>query len=164
MDPVDDLIEFLRFQSVSADRAYRAHVIECANWLEARFRKMGLSVRRFSTPGNPVVVACNERKPGRKTLLIYGHYDVQPPDPLDLWHTPPFEPAIRDGNLFARGSADDKGQMYMHIKAIETLRTLHSGRLPLNVKFLIEGEEEVGGVSIAKYIAANAAKLKADVA
>ena len=119
MNPVEDLIEFLRFQSVSADRAYRAHVIECANWLEARFRKMGLSAQRFPTPGNPVIVACNERKPGRKTLLIYGHYDVQPPDPLDLWNSPPLEPVVKGGKIFGRGSTDNKGQILAHILGIE---------------------------------------------
>jgi acetylornithine deacetylase/succinyl-diaminopimelate desuccinylase-like protein len=94
---------------------------------------------------------------------MYGHYDVQPPDPLELWQTPPFEPTIRDGNVYARGSADDKGQFYMHVKAVEALHKLH-GRLPVNVKFLIEGEEEVGGASITKYVPANTDKLKADVA
>ena len=91
-------------------------------------------------------------------MLCYGHYDVQPPDPLEEWKSPPFEPTLR-----ARGSADDKGQMYMHVKAVEALRAVN-GKLPVNVKFLIEGEEEVGGESIAKYVAENAAKLKADVA
>ena len=101
--------------------------------------------------------------PGKPTVLCYGHYDVQPPDPLELWTTPPFEPTIRDGNLYARGSADDKGQMYMHVKAVEALRAV-DGTLPVNVKFLIEGEEEVGGESVAKYVAENPEKLKADVA
>src|SRR5581483_1333563 len=101
--------------------------------------------------------------PGKPTVLCYGHYDVQPADPLELWETPPFEPSERNGNLYARGAVDDKGQMYMHIKAIEALRAAN-GTLPLNVKFLIEGEEEVGGASIAKYVPENAAKLRADVA
>jgi acetylornithine deacetylase/succinyl-diaminopimelate desuccinylase-like protein len=96
-------------------------------------------------------------------VLCYGHYDVQPPDPLDLWKTPPFEPTLRDGNLYARGSADDKGQMYMHVKAVEALRAVN-GTLPVNLKFLIEGEEEIGGESVAKYVAENPGKLKADVA
>jgi acetylornithine deacetylase/succinyl-diaminopimelate desuccinylase-like protein len=101
--------------------------------------------------------------PGKPTVLCYGHYDVQPADPLELWSSPPFEPTERDGNLYGRGTADDKGQMYMHIKAIEALREIH-GKLPLNVKFLIEGEEEVGGASIARFVAENPEKLKADVA
>ena len=96
-------------------------------------------------------------------MLCYGHYDVQPPDPLDEWISPPFEPTVRDGNLYARGAADDKGQMYSHIKAVEALRAVN-GTLPVNLKFLIEGEEEVGGESVAKYVAENPAKLKADVA
>jgi acetylornithine deacetylase/succinyl-diaminopimelate desuccinylase-like protein len=96
-------------------------------------------------------------------VLCYGHYDVQPPDPLELWKSPPFEPVLRDGNIYARGSADDKGQMYMHVKAVEALRAVN-GRLPVNMKFLIEGEEEVGGESVAKYVRENAAKLGADVA
>ena len=96
-------------------------------------------------------------------MLCYGHYDVQPPDPLEEWISPPFEPTVRDGNLYARGSADDKGQMYLHIKAVEALRAVN-GTLPVNLKFLIEGEEEVGGESVAKYVAENPAKLKADVA
>jgi acetylornithine deacetylase/succinyl-diaminopimelate desuccinylase-like protein len=101
--------------------------------------------------------------PGKPTVLCYGHYDVQPADPLDLWHSPPFEPQIRDGNIYARGSADDKGQMYTHIKAVEALMAVH-GKLPVNVKFLIEGEEEVGGASIAKYVEEHHDRLTADVA
>ena len=101
--------------------------------------------------------------PGKPTVLCYGHYDVQPPDPLDEWISPPFEPTVRDGNIYARGSADDKGQMYMHIKAVEALLAT-TGTLPVNLKFLIEGEEEVGGESVAKFVAENPAKLKADVA
>ena len=162
MDPVDDLIEFLRFQSVSADRAYRAHVFECANWLEARFRKMGLSTRIFSTPGNPVVVACNERKPGRKTLLIYGHYDVQPPDPLDLWHSPPFEPVVKEGKIFARGSTDNKGQILAHILGIESVLA-ENHDLPLNLIVLVEGEEEIGSPNLESFLRENRSALQADV-
>src|SRR5215471_5376108 len=162
MDPVDDLIEFLRFQSVSADRDYRAHVFECANWLEARFRKMGLSARIFSTPGNPVVVACNERKPGRKTLLIYGHYDVQPPDPLELWESPPFEPAVRADRIFARGSTDNKGQILAHILGTEATIQEH-GELPLNVIFLVEGEEETGSIHLEGFLREHQSELQSDV-
>ena len=103
-------------------------------------------------------------RPGKPTVLCYGHYDVQPPDPLDLWKTPPFEPDIRDGNIYARGACDDKGQMYMHVKAIESLYRVLDGKLPVNVRFLIEGEEEVGGESISKYVPAHTDKLQADVA
>ena len=162
MNPVDDLIEFLRFQSVSADRAYRAQVIECANWLEARFRKMGLEARRFSTPGNPVIVACNERKPGRKTLLIYGHYDVQPPDPLDLWRSPPFEPVVREGKIFARGSTDNKGQILAHILGIESVLAQNHD-LPVNLIVLVEGEEEIGSPNLENVLRENKSVLQADV-
>jgi acetylornithine deacetylase/succinyl-diaminopimelate desuccinylase-like protein len=102
--------------------------------------------------------------PGKPTVLCYGHYDVQPPDPLELWKTPPFEPSLRDGNIYARGACDDKGQMYMHVKAVQTLLQVHDGQLPVNVKFLIEGEEEVGGESISRYVPLHKQKLKADVA
>src|SRR3954464_13590291 len=97
-------------------------------------------------------------------MLMYGHYDVQPPDPLDEWKTPPFEPTERDGNIYARGAVDDKGQMYMHVKALEALLQAHGGKLPMNVKVLLEGEEEIGGESIAKFVMENPAKLKADFA
>ena len=162
MNPVDDLIEFLRFQSVSADRTYKAHIDACANWLQARFQKMGLSAQMFSTPGNPVVVACNERKPGRKTLLIYGHYDVQPPDPLDLWHSPPFEPFVRDGKIFARGSTDNKGQILAHILGIESVLA-ENRDLPLNLIVLVEGEEEVGSPHLESFLRENESALQADV-
>ena len=120
-------------------------------------------VEIIPTAGHPLVYADWLHAPGKPTVLCYGHYDVQPPDPLEEWISPPFEPTVRNGNLYARGSADDKGQMYSHIKAVEALRAVN-GTLPVNLKFLIEGEEEVGGESIAKYVAENPAKLKADVA
>ena len=121
------------------------------------------NVEVIETDRHPLVYADWLHAPGKPTVLCYGHYDVQPADPLELWETPPFEPTVRNGNLYARGTADDKGQMYSHIKAIEALRAV-DGTLPVNVKFLIEGEEEVGGVSVAEYVAKNPAKLKADVA
>ena len=117
----------------------------------------------IETERHPLVYADWLHAPGKPTVLCYGHFDVQPPDPLELWDTPPFEPTERNGNLYARGSADDKGQMYSQIKAVEALRAVH-GKPPVNVKFLVEGEEEVGGVSVAEYVAENPAKLKADVA
>jgi acetylornithine deacetylase/succinyl-diaminopimelate desuccinylase-like protein len=162
MNPLEDLIEFLRFQTVSADRAYKAHIDECANWLKARFVKMGLSAQTFSTLGNPVVVACNERKRGRKTLLIYGHYDVQPPDPLELWHSPPFEPVIREGKIFGRGSTDNKGQILAHILGIESLLA-ENGELPLNLIVLVEGEEEIGSPHLGGFLRENKSALRADV-
>jgi acetylornithine deacetylase/succinyl-diaminopimelate desuccinylase-like protein len=162
MNPVGDLIEFLRFQSVSADRVYQPHVNECANWLEARFRKIGLSAQKFSTPGNPVVVARNEHRQGRRTLLIYGHYDVQPPDPLDLWHSPPFEPVIRDGRVIGRGSTDNKGQILAHILGIESVLA-ENHDLPLNLIVLVEGEEEIGSPNLEGFLRENKTALQADV-
>jgi acetylornithine deacetylase/succinyl-diaminopimelate desuccinylase-like protein len=162
MNPLEDLIEFLRFPTVSADRAYKAHIDECANWLKARFVKMGLSAQTFSTLGNPVVVACNERKRGRKTLLIYGHYDVQPPDPLELWHSPPFEPVISEGKIFGRGSTDNKGQILAHILGIESLLA-ENGELPLNLIVLVEGEEEIGSPHLGGFLRENKSALQADV-
>src|SRR5690242_8055827 len=121
------------------------------------------NIEVIQTNKHPLVYGDWLHAKGKPTVLCYGHYDVQPPDPLELWVTPPFEPTERNGNLYARGAVDDKGQMYMHIKAIEALRAAN-GKLPVNVKFLIEGEEEVGGASIAKYVAENPEKLQADVA
>ena len=121
------------------------------------------NVEIIPTGKHPLVYADWMHAPGKPTVLCYGHYDVQPADPLELWVTPPFEPTERNGNLYARGAVDDKGQMYMHIKAIEALRAVN-GTLPVNVKFLVEGEEEVGGASIAKYVAEHPEKLRADVA
>jgi len=127
-------------------------------------KRAGLeNIEIIPTAKHPLVYADWLHAPGKPTVLCYGHYDVQPPDPLNEWISPPFEPTLRDGNIYARGSADDKGQMYMHIKAVEALRAVN-GKLPVNLKFLIEGEEEVGGESVAKYVAENPARLKADVA
>src|SRR5262245_27019175 len=161
---LEELSEFLRIPSISTLPEHNGDVARAAAFVAAKLHAAGLEhVEIISTDKHPLIYADWLHAPGKPTVLCYGHYDVQPPDPLELWQSPPFEPSIRDGNLYARGSADDKGQMYMHIKAVETLRAL-SGTLPVNVKFLIEGEEEVGGESIAKYVAANVAKLKADVA
>jgi acetylornithine deacetylase/succinyl-diaminopimelate desuccinylase-like protein len=121
------------------------------------------NVEIIPTAGHPLVYADWLHAKDKPTVLLYGHYDVQPPDPLELWETPPFEPTLRNGNVYARGAADDKGQFYMHIKAVEALRD-SLGTLPVNVRFLIEGEEEIGGASVAKYVAENSSKLKADVA
>ena len=161
---LDELKTFLRIPSISTLPENKADVQRAAEFVAQSLTKAGLqNVEIIPTPGHPLVYADWLNAPGKPTVLLYGHYDVQPPDPLELWHTPPFEPTERDGNLYARGSADDKGQMYMHVKAIETLFAVN-GTLPCNVKFLIEGEEEVGGASIAKYVEQNPEKLKADVA
>jgi len=162
---LDELNEFLRIPSVSTLPEHKGDVHRAAEFVAAKLIAAGLEhVEIIPTAKHPLVYADWLHAPGKPTVLCYGHYDVQPPDPLELWHTPPFEPTLRDGNLYARGSADDKGQMYMHIKAVETLRALHGGKLPVNVKFLIEGEEEVGGASIAQYVPRHKEQLKADVA
>jgi acetylornithine deacetylase/succinyl-diaminopimelate desuccinylase-like protein len=161
---LDELKDFLRIPSISTLPEHKGDIQRAASFVADSLKKAGIeNVEIISTDGNPLVYGDWLHVPGKPTVLCYGHYDVQPPDPLELWVSPPFEPAVRDGNLYARGSADDKGQMYMHIKAVEALRAVN-GTLPINLKFLIEGEEEVGGASITKYVAANPAKLKSDVA
>jgi acetylornithine deacetylase/succinyl-diaminopimelate desuccinylase-like protein len=161
---LEELKTFLRIPSVSTLPDHFADVRRAAQFVADSLKSAGLeNIEIISTAKHPLVYADWLHAPGKPTVLCYGHYDVQPPDPLNEWISPPFEPTVRDGNLYARGSADDKGQMYMHIKAVEALLAVN-GTLPVNLKFLIEGEEEVGGESIAKFVAENPAKLKADVA
>ena len=161
---LDELKDFLRIPSVSTLPEHAGDVQRAARFVADSLKAAGLEhVEIIPTAKHPLVYADWLHASGKPTVLCYGHYDVQPPDPLEEWISPPFDPTVRDGNLFARGSADDKGQMYMHIKAVEALRAVN-GTLPVNLKFLIEGEEEVGGESIAQYVAENPAKLKADVA
>ena len=161
---LEELKTFLRIPSISTLPEHKPDVDRAAQFVADGLKEAGMeNVEIIQTALHPLVYADWMHAPGKPTVLMYGHYDVQPPDPLELWDTPPFEPTIRNGNLYARGSADDKGQMYMHVKAIEALRAVN-GTLPVNVKFLVEGEEEIGGVSIAKYVAENPEKLKADVA
>jgi acetylornithine deacetylase/succinyl-diaminopimelate desuccinylase-like protein len=161
---LEELKDFLRIPSVSTQTEHKADVRKAAEFVANAMRKAKLeNVEIIETKGHPLVYADWLHAPGKPTVLCYGHYDVQPPDPLDEWISPPFEPTVRNGNLYARGSTDDKGQMYMHIKAVEALFATH-GKLPLNVKFLIEGEEECGGEAIADFLPKNTAKLKADVA
>ena len=161
---LEELKDFLRIPSISTLPEHDADVRRAAEFTAASLRSAGMeNVEVIATAKHPLVYGDWMHAPGKPTVLCYGHYDVQPPDPLELWETPPFEPTIRNGNIYARGSADDKGQMYMHVKAVEALRAVH-GTLPVNVKFLVEGEEEVGGASVAKYVEENPAKLKADVA
>src|SRR5580698_1076556 len=161
---LDELKDFIRIPSISTLPEHRADVERAARFVSDSLQRVGMeNIEIVPTAGHPLVYADWLHAPGKPTVLCYGHYDVQPADPLDLLITPAFAPTERNGNLYARGAVDDKGQMYMHIKAIEALRAVN-GTLPLNVKFLIEGEEEVGGASIAKYVAGNSAKLKADVA
>ncbi|MCZ2152935.1 MAG: dipeptidase [Bryobacterales bacterium] len=161
---LEELFAFLRIPSVSTLPEHRADVRRAADFVAESLRAAGLeNTTVIETKGHPLVYADWLHAEGKPTVLCYGHYDVQPPDPLELWKSPPFEPVIRDGNLYARGSADDKGQMYIHIKAMEALMKT-SGRLPVNVKFLIEGEEEVGGASVAKFVEAESDKLRSNVA
>lgn len=161
---LSELKEFVRIPSISTLPEHVSDIQKAANFVADGLRRAGIeNVEIIPTARHPLVYGDWLHAPGKPTVLCYGHYDVQPADPLDLWISPAFEPTERNGNLYARGACDDKGQMYMHIKAIETLRAVN-GTLPVNVKFLIEGEEEVGGASIAKYVAENAAKLSADVA
>jgi acetylornithine deacetylase/succinyl-diaminopimelate desuccinylase-like protein len=161
---LEELLAFLRIPSISTLPEHKTDVQRAAQFTADALRSAGMeNVEIISTSGHPLVYADWLHAAGKPTVLLYGHYDVQPPDPLELWETPPFEPTLRGGNIYARGAADDKGQFYMHIKAVEALRT-GLGMLPVNVKFLIEGEEEIGGASVAKYVAENASKLKADVA
>ncbi len=161
---LEELKEFIRIPSVSTLPEHTPDIARAAGFVAGQLRAAGMeNVEIIPTAKHPLVYADWLHAPGKPTVLCYGHYDVQPADPLELWITPPFEPAERDGNLYARGSCDDKGQMYMHIKAVEALRAVN-GRLPVNVKFLIEGEEEVGGASITKFVAENPERLRADVA
>ena len=161
---LEELKTFLRIPSVSTLPEHKADVERAAAFVAKALSDAGMeNVETIPTPGHPLVYGEWLHAPGKPTVLLYGHYDVQPPDPLELWNTPPFEPTERDGNIYARGAADDKGQFYMHIKAVEALRAV-DGTLPVNIKFLIEGEEEIGGASIAKYVEQNPDKLKADVA
>lgn len=157
-----ELFEFLEIPSISTDPAHGSDVERCAGWLAARLEEAGLEgVEVEETDGNPVVVADHRVSAEAPTLLVYGHYDVQPPDPTDEWSTPPFEPAVRDGRVYARGATDDKGQVYMHVKALEA-RLRDEGGLPVNVKLVLEGEEEVGSPSLEPFLRENRERLDCD--
>lgn len=158
-----ELFEFLRIPSVSADSAFAADVQRCAEWVRDAMTAAGLSAELISTPGHPIVYGERIEDPALPTVLVYGHYDVQPPDPLNEWTSPPFEPVVRDGCIFARGATDDKGQLLTHLKSIEAWTTRRQA-LPVNVKVLIEGEEEVGSSNLENFLKANRERLKADVA
>ncbi len=159
---IGQLEDLLRIPSISADSAYAGDVRRCAEWLADEFRRIGMqTVQIMETGGHPAVFASYEEDPALPTVLCYGHYDVQPPDPLELWETNPFEPTHKNGDLYARGSCDDKGQSFMHLKAAESY--LNTTGLPLNLKFIIEGEEEVGSENLASFLEANKDLLKADV-
>jgi len=157
-----ELLDFLRIPSISADPAYAGSVRKAAEWLAAKLQDAGLDkVRLEETAGFPIVYGEKMVDPSAPTILVYGHYDVQPADPLDLWDSPPFEPVIKNDVIYARGSCDDKGQVFMHVKAFEAM--LASGELSCNVKFMIEGEEEVGSDHLGIFVEANKELLKADV-
>ena len=157
-----EVLDFLRIPSISADPAYAGSVRNAAEWLASKLKEAGLDqVRLEETDGFPIVYGEKMVHPAAPTILVYGHYDVQPADPLDLWESPPFEPVIKNEVIYARGACDDKGQVFMHVKAFEAM--LASGELTCNVKFMIEGEEEVGSDHLGIFVEANKELLKADV-
>ncbi len=165
---IDELIDLLKIPSISADSAYKQDVLNTADAVKESLLKAGCDqVEICETEGYPIVYGEKIIDKKLPTVLVYGHYDVQPPDPLDLWNSPPFEPVIQntekhpEGAIFARGACDDKGQMYMHVKALEYMTS--NNELPCNVKFMIEGEEEVGSANLGKFVAANREKLENDV-
>ena len=159
---LEELLELLRIPSISAKKEHKQDLIKCAEAVKQRLLQAGADkVDIYPTEGHPVVVGEKIIDPSKPTVLVYGHYDVQPPDPLELWHSGPFEPVIKDGKIFARGSCDDKGQFYMHIKAFETM--MQTNTMETNIKFIIEGEEEVGSPNLGKFVAQNKELLKADV-
>ncbi|MFM8567354.1 MAG: dipeptidase, partial [Gemmatimonadota bacterium] len=158
----DDLFAFLRIPSVSARSEHGGDVAAAAAWLHGHLARIGFTVETHPTAGHPVVLAeWRKAPPGARTILVYGHYDVQPPEPLELWTSPAFEPAIRDGNIYARGSVDDKGQLWLHVAALEA-HLATRGTLPVNIIVLAEGEEEVGSEHLAPFIAAHRDRLACD--
>jgi acetylornithine deacetylase/succinyl-diaminopimelate desuccinylase-like protein len=159
----EQLKALLRIPSISAQPDHNSDTRRAAEFVRDDLRAMGLDAELIATRGHPLVYAESLKAPGKPTLLVYGHYDVQPPEPLGPWLSPPFEPTERDGNLYARGATDDKGQMFTHLKAAEGWLKA-TGRLPLNVKFLIEGEEEVGGAGLEAFVAGNRQRLACDYA
>ncbi|MEY2546843.1 MAG: hypothetical protein QOG48_1960 [Verrucomicrobiota bacterium] len=159
---LDEFFAFLRFASVSTDDKYKKDVNACADWLVQKLKGIGLTTQLVPTAGHPIVWAQNKHKPGRRTVLIYGHYDVQPPDPLDLWESPPFEPVLKDGYVFARGATDNKGQILSHILGMqETMK--EDVDLPVNVHVVIEGEEEIGSGNLTPFLQKNRDALKCDI-
>ncbi len=159
---LEELIDLLKIPSVSADPSFSKDVERTAELLKSRLTEIGIDkVEVCPTAGHPIVYGEKIVDPALPTVLVYGHYDVQPADPLELWDSPPFEPVIKDDKIYARGACDDKGQLYMHVKAVELM--LENGGLPCNVKFMIEGEEEVGSDNLGEFVKANKEKLKADL-
>ena len=159
---LDELLDLLRIPSVSADSKYKADVARCAEAVKDSLLKAGCDKAEICpTEGHPIVYGEKIIDSSKPTVLVYGHYDVQPADPLELWHSGPFEPVIKDEKIYARGACDDKGQMFMHVKALEVM--LKTNTLPFNIKFMIEGEEEVGSSNLGKFLEGNKEKLKADI-
>ncbi|MFT4537372.1 MAG: acetylornithine deacetylase/succinyl-diaminopimelate desuccinylase-like protein [Saprospiraceae bacterium] len=159
---LDELFDLLRIPSVSADKKFAGDVRSAAEFIRDKFVAAGAdNVEICETPGHPIVYAEKLIDPSKPTVLVYGHYDVQPADPYELWDSPPFEPVIKNDKIYARGACDDKGQMYMHIKSFEAM--MAENELPCNVKFMIEGEEEVGSDNLGVFVANNKEKIKADV-
>jgi acetylornithine deacetylase/succinyl-diaminopimelate desuccinylase-like protein len=162
-DHLEELKAFLRIPSISSLTEHKDDVRKAAEWLRDAMEKAGLeNAEVFETDGHPVVYADWLHAEGKPTVLVYGHYDVQPVDPLNLWETPPFDPHVRDNKLYARGASDDKGQTFMHVKAVEALLQ-SEGELPVNIKFIVEGEEEIGSPTLPKYVEENQEQLKADL-
>ena len=160
---VEELKSYLAIPSISALPQHQPDVRRCAEWTAQELERIGMqNVRLIETPGNPVVYADWLGAAGAPTMLFYGHYDVQPVDPVDLWTSPPFDATVRDGEIYARGSADDKGQIFMHFKAIEAWLKQH-GSLPVNIKIFIEGEEEVGSKHLDQFVRDHKEQLTADV-
>lgn len=159
---LDELFEFLRIPSVSARSEHREHMMKAAQWLKERLESLELDVQIYPTQGHPVVYGFCCPYPDRPTILIYGHYDVQPEDPVELWQTPPFEPSVRDGMIYARGATDDKGQLFTWVKALEIVKAVH-GVIPVNVKIIVEGEEEIGSPNLYDFLVTNKEKFSADL-
>lgn len=158
---LQELIELLKFPSISADPAYADHVHKCSVYVSKKMQEAGLDkVEIMPTKGFPVVYGEKFIGADKPTILVYGHYDVQPADPIELWNSPPFEPVIKDGKIYARGAADDKGQFYMHFKSLEII--LKEGKLDCNIKCIIEGEEEIGSEHLEEFVNANREKLACD--
>ena len=159
---LEEFYTFLRFPSVSTDKEYAGKVSECAHWVVEKLKGLGLETELVPTPGHPIVWAKSKQVPGRRTVMIYGHYDVQPPDPLELWESPPFEPVLKDGYVFARGATDNKGQILSHILGVQEALE-QNGDLPVNLHFVIEGEEEIGSGNLGNFLSKNKEALRCDV-
>ncbi|HEX9740358.1 MAG TPA: M20/M25/M40 family metallo-hydrolase, partial [Ignavibacteriaceae bacterium] len=160
---IEELKDFLRIPSISTLSENKKDVADCAEFVSENLKKIGLNrVEIFKTEGHPIVYGEWLGAPGKPTILVYGHYDVQPVDPIELWNSPPFEPTIKNGKIFARGATDDKGQVFMHFKSVEAFFK-NEGSLPVNIKYIIEGEEEIGSENLNVFLKNNTDLLKCDV-